>query len=275
MLKKITKWETEDGKVFDTQDEAEDYMFEQEKEVMTHTSTEQPEALRLADALDDDETYVSLAMMRQAAAELRAQHASIAEMEAQLEAIGASGVEPLRKPTPAPQAAVPEVIEQMAVDRYKVVPSHESMFHRWAVVAGNGTQQLYIGREVECLNMARKFAGAFLDGAFVAMQNATPAHPAEGVPADFEAWWEKAGDGRSKMLAKRAWHAALATTQPAAQGMDTARLDYLQQTESTVDLLIGEPMRFRVGGLHSAVSPDLRTAIDAALAAQAKQGEQS
>lgn len=31
MLKKITKWETEDGAVFDTQEEAEDYMFEQDK----------------------------------------------------------------------------------------------------------------------------------------------------------------------------------------------------------------------------------------------------
>ena len=40
MLKKITKWETEDGKVFDTQEEAEGYMFEQEKEVMTQ-DTEQ------------------------------------------------------------------------------------------------------------------------------------------------------------------------------------------------------------------------------------------
>lgn len=40
MLKKITKWETEDGTVFDTQEEAEDYMFEQDKEVMVH-STEQ------------------------------------------------------------------------------------------------------------------------------------------------------------------------------------------------------------------------------------------
>ena len=77
----------------------------------------------------------------------------------------------------APVAAVPEAIEQMAVERYKVVPSHESMFHRWAVVAGNGTQQLYIGREVECLNMAREFTGAFLDGAFLAMQNTAPAHP--------------------------------------------------------------------------------------------------
>ena len=70
--------------------------------------------------------------------------------------------------------AISEAIERMAADRYKVVPSHESMFHRWAVVAGTGTQQLYLGREVECQNMSRKFAGAFLDGAFVAMQQAAP-----------------------------------------------------------------------------------------------------
>ena len=63
-------------------------------------------------------------------------------------------------------------IEAIAAARYKVVPSHDSMFYRHAVVAGNGTQQLYIGREVECENMARKFAGAFLDGAFV-MQSRT------------------------------------------------------------------------------------------------------
>lgn len=42
------------------------------------------EALRIADALDDYYTYVTLAMMRQAAAELRRQHARIAELEAQL-----------------------------------------------------------------------------------------------------------------------------------------------------------------------------------------------
>lgn len=53
-------------------------------------------ALRLADALEDDETYVSLAMRRQAAAELRSQNARIAELEAQIESIGAGGVESLR-----------------------------------------------------------------------------------------------------------------------------------------------------------------------------------
>lgn len=59
-----------------------------------------------------------------------------------------------------------EQMDAVALARYKVMPSHESMFHRFAVVAGDGSQQLYIGREVECENMARKFAGAFLDGAF-------------------------------------------------------------------------------------------------------------
>jgi len=69
----------------------------------------------------------------------------------------------------APEAVGLEEIEIMATKRYKVAPSHESMFHRFAVVAGDGTQQLYLGREVECQNMAAKFTGAFLDGAFAAM----------------------------------------------------------------------------------------------------------
>lgn len=91
-----------------------------------------------------------------------------------------------QQPAPASQQAgeMPESIEQLAVARYKVAPAHESMFHRWAVVAGDGEQQLYLGREVECENMARKFAGAFLDGAFAfhSMLAAAPTHPA--APAD-------------------------------------------------------------------------------------------
>lgn len=65
-------------------------------------------------------------------------------------------------------------IEQIAQERYKVVPSHNSMFYRFAVVAGSGAQQLYLGRETECQNMARKFAGCFLDGAFFAAQSTAP-----------------------------------------------------------------------------------------------------
>lgn len=79
MLKKITKWETEDGKVFDTQEDAEDYMFEQEKEVMTHTSTEQPEALRLARDLMESFSGPTAA---ESAAELRRLHARVQELEA-------------------------------------------------------------------------------------------------------------------------------------------------------------------------------------------------
>ena len=54
---------------------------------------------------------------------------------------------------------------------------------------------------------------------------------------------------------------------------DAALLDYLHSTGSTIEMLPGEvdfyPMRFRVGGLHSAVSTNLREAIDMAR----KQGE--
>ncbi len=55
------------------------------------TQGQQPLALKLADAFADDEAYVSLLMMREAAAELRRQHARILELEAELEAVGAGG----------------------------------------------------------------------------------------------------------------------------------------------------------------------------------------
>jgi len=88
----------------------------------------------------------------------------------------------------APAAAAPrgeyphEQMDAMALDRYKVVPSNASMLWSHAVVAGDGTQQLYVGREVECQNMARKFAGAFLDGAF-AFHSTAAAPTAQAVPA--------------------------------------------------------------------------------------------
>jgi hypothetical protein len=63
MLKKITKWETEDGKVFDTQEDAEDYMFEQEKEVMTDT-TEQERA-NVLHALEESQSLLA-AMLHEA-----------------------------------------------------------------------------------------------------------------------------------------------------------------------------------------------------------------
>lgn len=79
---------------------------------MTHTSTEQPEALRLADKYEiegflQDHRFAQEHWCRQAAAELLRKHARITELEAQLSAIGAGGVEPLRK-----QASTADVADE-------------------------------------------------------------------------------------------------------------------------------------------------------------------
>ena len=63
----------------------------------TMTQAQQPEALRMADALEKYSLNSLLSPLMELAAELRRQHARIAELEAQLSAIGAGGVEPLRK----------------------------------------------------------------------------------------------------------------------------------------------------------------------------------
>ena len=64
---------------------------------MTHTSTEKPEALRIADLLEQCSLNSLLSPFMEVADELRRQHARIEELESQLSAIGAIGVEPLRK----------------------------------------------------------------------------------------------------------------------------------------------------------------------------------
>ena len=81
---------------------------------MTHTSTQQPEALRLADALEKSSLNPLLSPLMELATELRRQHARIAELEAQLSAIGAGGVEPLRK------QVVPETL--VVPDGYALMP---------------------------------------------------------------------------------------------------------------------------------------------------------
>ena len=61
---------------------------------MTHTSTEQPEALRLAEILEGDycPDWFYEQGVDEVAAELRRQHTRIAELESELEAVGAGGV---------------------------------------------------------------------------------------------------------------------------------------------------------------------------------------
>ena len=98
----------------------------------------------------------------------------------------------------------------------------------------------------------------------------------------------KSGAGSMSPMAARAGdtrlalHNAIDCASPAPQQAeavpsdvvrDAERLNYLQCRGATVELLPGTdgfyPMRFRVGGLHAAVSENIRGAIDAAMA----QGE--
>ena len=77
---------------------------------------QQPEALRLADKYEahgflGDHRFAKDQWCSQAAAELRRQHARIAELEDQMAAIGAGGVEPLRK-TSADTSALRAALEE-------------------------------------------------------------------------------------------------------------------------------------------------------------------
>lgn len=58
-------------------------------------------------------------------------------------------------------------IEQMAVNRYRPVPSGALAYK---VVAGDGSRSLFSGTKDECQIVARKLTEAFLDGAHVALQ---------------------------------------------------------------------------------------------------------
>lgn len=72
-----------------------------------------------------------------------------------------------------------------------------------------------------------------------------------------------------------AWIAYQAATERAAkqEREDGKRLDHLQSRGATVEVLpAGLSWKFRIGGLHSAVSHNIRAAIDAA-AIRAKGGE--
>ena len=69
------------------------------------TDNTQPEALRLADAIKASGQFTNLHTLDEASAELLRQHARIAELEAQLEAVGAGGVQAL--------SAAPEAIAKL------------------------------------------------------------------------------------------------------------------------------------------------------------------
>ena len=100
-----------------------------------------------------------------------------------------------------------EQMDALAVARYKVIPSDQSMYWRYAVVAGEGLRHLYNGSEVDCQIMARKFAGAFLDGAFTFHQRYTAprAQPSDALNAETiqkakRYDWLRHGDNDEKVI---------------------------------------------------------------------------
>lgn len=186
-----------------------------------------------------------------------------------------------------------EQMDAMALARYKVVPAHESMLHSHAVVAGDGTSPLYIGREKECQNMARKFAGAFLDGAFAFHSLAAPAPTTEQAGSDCDeercSYCDGTGDvhdltgewrGTCHCPAGQRENARITTVLAAPGGEAPAPA---APTDKMVDAYLSEQRRVveeadrfgrpNVGGLHTnTVREACRAGIAAAMAAQSQKG---
>lgn len=132
-------------------------------------------------------------------------YAEIVDLNAAL--VGMGGLdnrgELLRHAAPAAPAQEPqqlsdehdhETFDAIAAARYRVVPTN-SGFWGYAVVVGDSTAHVYKGHKRDCELVARRMAGAFLDGAYLASQR-TPA-TAPAVPddpeqhPDFYAWtWD-------------------------------------------------------------------------------------
>lgn len=93
-----------------------------------------PEALRLADKYEiegflQDHRFAKDHWCRQAAAELRRQHARIAELEAQLSAIGVGGVEPLRKQVAETSNDILTMADALIIQR--TADARDAARYRW------------------------------------------------------------------------------------------------------------------------------------------------
>ncbi|WP_422908963.1 hypothetical protein [Pseudomonas songnenensis] len=70
-----------------------------------------------------------------------------------------------------PTAYPHEAMDKLAADRYRVGAAGAGTLHGFAVRAGDGEQELYRGSKSDCEHVARKLAGAFLDGGFTAFEH--------------------------------------------------------------------------------------------------------
>ena len=232
------------------------------------TQTQQPEALRLADKYEiegflQDHRFAQEQWCRQAAAELRRNYARINELEEQLSAIGAGGVEPLRKQAArrAPAAPVPQGWKPVPVE-----PTSEMLKAAWKHGIDDEAPDPYY--------------------AYKAMLAAV--HPAEGVPAPLPVLHPhhctaRTADGSCEECegyaqAMAEWNAertALAATHPTQQGLELANCKGGKWlTVVYHDIQPGDESR--TIGEHPKVSAlswsHALNDRDAALAAQAKGG---
>ena len=110
------------------------------------TQTQQPEALRLAHALsggkliDDSTEWADT--LHAADAELRRQHSRIAELEEQLSAIGAGGVEPLRKQAAETSNDILTMADALIIQR--TADARDADRYRWL-----RDNDLYVNKELE------------------------------------------------------------------------------------------------------------------------------
>ncbi|MDH1765117.1 hypothetical protein N5D37_05265 [Comamonas aquatica] len=144
---------------------------------------------------------------------LAAQAARIAELESQLEAIGAGGVESLRKPAAAPQA-----VQAAVPEGWKLVPAKPTEAMVGAIMS-EGEVDAVAGLAPELRPILLERAG--IAARYTAMLAAAPAHPAEGVPAQCPNINEPRGCWRvACQLGGKCREPERSATQPAAQGMD-------------------------------------------------------
>ena len=146
---------------------------------------QQAEALRLADDLVEpidgfqEPTMLEVA----AAAELRRQHARIAELEADLEAVGAGGVQSLRKQAAAPQAvqaAVP--VEKQIESVLMEIGKRDEAWCEWQNAISDRESELFITEKQKEWLRAGSELRALLKTLISGAQCAAPVHPADVVP---------------------------------------------------------------------------------------------
>lgn len=220
-------------------------------------------------------------------------HHRVNELEAQLSAIGAGGVEPLRKPA-SQHAALAAVPMDMRLVPAEFVRGFGNLAHNYSLAAV--APDHYHGVERDAFSAAYKRCGNDL-AKLREILTAAPAHPAEGVPAQavqpsdalieaVDAWFaDNTGLGgcSDKDVAELA---AIFATQPAAQGLDSAISEAVLEAVKAINQGNGDGRAYRaalgwiVAHLNQAVARSL--AVDpsgkvalplaTALAAQAKQG---